>query len=313
MKAANSSSAANSNSNNNSDDAGDNTYQKFPSVDEDDGDENGNADSVSASEFVNLTAEIQIPVEEPATMMNSSEERGFTNPLAAVLEHEPAAETTHEVEIEVTTPASSSKSSSMTRPLSGSVSNGSTVVDARSLDHIEVSLVEDEVDKTEALTNATDFFAENNENYDLTWDEASHRISEAGQDPAKPPRPGLNAGYARFRLRRIIESFAFRVVTLLLIVADLIIVIVDLSSPSRREGQVTALQIIDLLLTVYFVAEIFLRILALTLPVFFSAWYNAVDFVVVLCTFIVVCVSLATSNGAVWAEKLSLITVLQVR
>ena len=55
-----------------------------------------------------------------------------------------------------------------------------------------VSLVDD-ADAGEASTvlgNAKDFFVENNENYEMSWDEAAYNISEVADDPSKPPVPG---------------------------------------------------------------------------------------------------------------------------
>lgn len=88
--------------------------------------------------------------------------------------------------------------------------------------------------------------------------------------------------YVRFRLRRLVESLWFRAATLALIVADVVIVVVDLCQGGRNRGLMTA----DLAITCYFVAEVALRIAALTQAVFFSAWYNVVDFAVVLSTFV---------------------------
>lgn len=179
-----------------------------------------------------------------------------------------------------------------------------------SFDQIEVSLVEDggDIGTKEVLENASDFFLEHNDNYTVTWDEASHRISEVSEDPSKPPLPGWNLPYARWRLRRLIESLWFRALTMILIIIDIIIVIIDLSTGSSSSGT-SALQILDFIFTIYFVIEISLRIFALTHQVFFSTWYNVVDFAVVLITFIVVCTSISGSGS--WAGKLTVITVLR--
>ena len=78
---------------------------------------------------------------------------------------------------------------------------------------------------------------------------------------------------------------------------------------SGDQGQMSSLQLADLIITVYFVIEIILRIVALTHPVFFSTWYNVVDFAVVLITFIIVIVAAIPNNG--WAEKLTIFTALR--
>ena len=55
-----------------------------------------------------------------------------------------------------------------------------------------VSLVDDAGagEASEVLGNAKDFFVENNENYEMSWDEAAYNISEVADDPSKPPVPG---------------------------------------------------------------------------------------------------------------------------
>ncbi len=84
----------------------------------------------------------------------------------------------------------------------------------------------------------------------MSWEEASHRISDVGgaEDPSKPPVPGCNADYLRFRLRRVVESLWFRAATLLLIVVDIIIIVVDLSAEydEGRGSGPSALMTVDL-------------------------------------------------------------------
>ena len=69
----------------------------------------------------------------------------------------------------------------------------------------------------EVLQRAAGFFVDNNENYSVSWDEASHMISDAGADPSRPPTRGANKEYLRWKLRRIVESIYFRATTLVLI------------------------------------------------------------------------------------------------
>ena len=73
-------------------------------------------------------------------------------------------------------------------------------------------------------------------------------------------------------------------------------------------GSQPGLQLADLLLSIYFVVEICLRVVALRVHVFFSLWYNVLDLVVVLTTFIISCVGI---TGQDWAEGLALFTVLR--
>ena len=80
--------------------------------------------------------------------------------------------------------------------------------------------------------------------------------------------------HSRWRLRRIVESLVFRLTTFFLIFLDVIIVIVDLveNSDEEKTGNepLNSYEIIDLVLTLWFVVELLLRIVALTPPVFFA-------------------------------------------
>ena len=116
--------------------------------------------------------------------------------------------------------------------------------------------------------------------------------------------------YARWYLRRVLESILFRVATMLLILVDICFVIADLATadPHDARGSPSVYSVLDMVLTCYFVVEIGLRIFALSYPVFFSAWYNVVDFAVVLITFIVACMAV---SGSDWAQKLALFSFLR--
>ena len=173
--------------------------------------------------------------------------------------------------------------------------------------HIEVSLEDDSGNPTsDVLTRATDFFAENNDNYRVSWDDASHMIGEAGVDPSNPPTPGLNKAYIVWKLRRKIESIYFRLFTLLLVLVDIIIVIADLAI----SGQQTGLLVADLIISIYFVLEVAVRIYVLQPRFFFTNWLNTLDLVVILATFILSVCSLAFS-GDNFPEGLALFTVLR--
>lgn len=142
-------------------------------------------------------------------------------------------------------------------------------------DQIEVSLEEGNGTPTdEVLQRAAGFFVDNNDNYKVSWEEASHMISDADEDPSKPPVPGINKEYIRWKLRRVIESIYFRFATLLFIVIDLIIVIIDLS---LGHGSPQGLKVADFLFSLYFVFEVSLRLGVLGLSSFFYHWYNVLD------------------------------------
>ena len=88
-----------------------------------------------------------------------------------------------------------------------------------SYDQIEVEIIggdnDDKETSDDVIINANDFFLEHNENYTLSWEEASLRVSDGGaaaaegsidQDPSRPPVPGWNVDYVKWKTRRIIES-----------------------------------------------------------------------------------------------------------
>ena len=89
-------------------------------------------------------------------------------------------------------------------------------------------------------------------------------------DPSNPPNPGWNKEYIRWRLRRIVESLLFRTFTMILIVIDVIIVIIDLVENKGANQSFNPYQLVDLLITIWFVIELVLRIVALTPQTFFS-------------------------------------------
>ena len=177
-------------------------------------------------------------------------------------------------------------------------------------DNIEEVSIEDNISKesSEVLQRASLYFLENNDNFLPSWSEIEATIdADLNLDPSKPPNKGFNQEYILWRLRRIVESFWFRIFTFLLIIIDLIVVIIDLCNDFDSVA-FNEYQIVDLIITIWFVLELVLRVIALTPPVFFGRWYNCIDFAVVLITFVIVIVA---ASGNAWAEKLSILTFLR--
>ena len=97
--------------------------------------------------------------------------------------------------------------------------------------------------------------------------------SDHDLDPSQPPEQGWNSAYIKWIFRRAIESLAFRAFTFTLIIVDIIVVIIDLINYQGDELQrFNAYQMIDLIITIWFVLELGLRIVCLTPPVFFSRY-----------------------------------------
>ena len=118
---------------------------------------------------------------EPATFAaeEADSERGFVNPLAAA--------------------AAESGQSAIMNGFSQEAAfddhfgfDPADEVDSSKRRMRTVSLVDDAGagEASEVLGNAKDFFVENNENYEMSWDEAAYNISEVADDPSKPPVPG---------------------------------------------------------------------------------------------------------------------------
>ena len=194
-----------------------------------------------------------------------------------------------------------------------------TKINTPTFDQIEIEIHGGNNSKdssADVITNANDFFLEHNENYQISWAEASHRVSDGedptlvGGDPSKPPSPGWNKPYVLWKTRRVIESIWFRVFTMILILVDVTIVIIDLANPTEEHNE--AFLILDLLITIYFVIEIALRIIVLTKQVFFSEWFNVVDFAVVLITLITALAVASAVAGAQWAKHLAVLVVLRL-
>ena len=134
-------------------------------------------------------------------------------------------------------------------------------------------------------------------------------ISDVEEDPSRPPLPGCNVEYIRWRSRRVIESIFFRLSTLILIFIDLIIVIVDLAMGQDPEDSHYGLKEADFVLSIYFVLEVITRLLVLTPKIFFVHWYNTLDLAVVFSTFIISCVALGSTGTTI--EYFALFTVLR--
>ena len=83
------------------------------------------------------------------------------------------------------------------------------------------------------------------------------------------------------------ENIYFRILTFLLIIADVSLVVAEISINCSWHPVSIILRNIDVAISVYFIVEVILRIIALTPKVFFSkrSWHNIIDFVVVILAF----------------------------
>ncbi|KAM7433962.1 hypothetical protein ABFA07_015848 [Porites harrisoni] len=89
-------------------------------------------------------------------------------------------------------------------------------------------------------------------------------------------------GKFRENVRKIVEHFFFRVFSLLLVLVDIVIVIVDLATAGESEK---SLEIISVIIVTYFLMELLLRMYALGTS-FFHRWLEILDMIVVIASFI---------------------------
>ncbi|GIY56003.1 phosphatidylinositol-3,4,5-trisphosphate 3-phosphatase, partial [Caerostris extrusa] len=103
--------------------------------------------------------------------------------------------------------------------------------------------------------------------------------------------------FIQFQLKRIVEHLIFRVFSLLLILADISILITALALTNKTEKQDKAFEITALCFVCYFLLEVFFRIAAKGIKQFFNEWFNVVDLVVVIVSFIVTVIYTSVDLG----------------
>jgi len=142
--------------------------------------------------------------------------------------------------------------------------------------------------KSEHITNLALFTADrDNGDFDFKWGAGDIISDSHAPDPARPPIKGCNKKYLHWKLRRTVENIYFRLITLLLIALDISFIIVEVAISCAGSPTVEIIRNLEMALSVYFLFEVFCRVIALTPKLFFSkkSWYNIVDFVVVILAF----------------------------
>lgn len=132
---------------------------------------------------------------------------------------------------------------------------------------------------------ATKFFTYNPKEHEL-------EVEMGFLDPSNPPIPGCNLEYIMWRTRRFVEHFLIRLLTALIIFIDMILIIVDLTTPQNDPIEYCCLAF-----SVYFMIEIILRIFGLGPRVFFKFWYNSLDCFLVVFTFILSVLTIWIGNN----------------
>jgi len=142
--------------------------------------------------------------------------------------------------------------------------------------------------KSEHIANLALFTADrDNGDMEFKWGAGDIISDQHAPDPARPPIKGCNKKYLHWKLRRTVENIWFRLITLLLITLDISFIIVEVAFSCAGNPTVVIIRNLELALSIYFLFEVFCRVIALTPKLFFSkkSWYNIVDFVVVILAF----------------------------
>ncbi|KAK3706234.1 hypothetical protein QZH41_010931, partial [Actinostola sp. cb2023] len=101
------------------------------------------------------------------------------------------------------------------------------------------------------------------------------------------PASNTKLGKLRFKVGRVVDHFIVRVISLLLVVADIIIVIVNLATSDTSSSNLedAPLEIFTLIISTLFLLELSLRLFAFGKQ-FFKRWIEILDMVVVIVSFI---------------------------
>merc|ERR1719507_2209735 len=145
--------------------------------------------------------------------------------------------------------------------------------------------------KSEHITNLALFTADrDNGDFDFKWGAGDIISDSHAPDPARPPIKGCNKKYLHWKLRRTVENIYFRLITLFLIALDIGFIMVEIAISCAGSPTVEIIRNLEMALSVYFLFEVFCRVIALTPKLFFSkkSWYNIVDFAASIATLVMV-------------------------
>ncbi|CAL1281103.1 unnamed protein product, partial [Larinioides sclopetarius] len=121
-------------------------------------------------------------------------------------------------------------------------------------------------------------------------------------DPAELEEIATDVGFIQFQLRQIVEHLIFRVFSLLLILADISVLIAALAMSNKTKMQEKAFEVTALCFVCYFLFEVSIRIAAKGVRQFFNEWFNVVDLVVIIVSFIVTVIYTSVDLGLGYAK-----------
>ncbi|XP_054721798.1 LOW QUALITY PROTEIN: phosphatidylinositol 3,4,5-trisphosphate 3-phosphatase TPTE2-like [Uloborus diversus] len=120
-------------------------------------------------------------------------------------------------------------------------------------------------------------------------------------NPAEIEEVDANISFLQFQLRRIVEHLVFRVISLFLIITDICVLIAALSV-TEDEHTNKAFEITALCFVCYFMLEVSLRMAAKGIKGFFNDWFNIVDLVVVIVSFVITVIYTSVDLGFGYAK-----------
>lgn len=97
-------------------------------------------------------------------------------------------------------------------------------------------------------------------------------------------RPESRLHVAQLYVKRVVEHIVFRIFTILLIIAEFVLVVLDLAINS--DGQIKHINLVSQIIIGYFVLELFARMFYKG-ELFFHSWMDILDMIVVLVTFVI--------------------------
>nr|KAG5686259.1 hypothetical protein BaRGS_001212 [Batillaria attramentaria] len=132
-------------------------------------------------------------------------------------------------------------------------------------------------------------------------------LGETGRYTVDPAAHHGTLRSLQLRVRRVIDHIAFRIFTVLLIITDFTLVIVDLAQEECAAGT-NGMDIVSTIIISYFVLEVFARMFCLGKE--FLNVMDMVDFVVIILSFIISMVFLIFFSGSCRAEEYAKLLVI---
>uniref|UniRef100_T1KQP5 Phosphatidylinositol-3,4,5-trisphosphate 3-phosphatase n=2 Tax=Tetranychus urticae TaxID=32264 RepID=T1KQP5_TETUR len=116
----------------------------------------------------------------------------------------------------------------------------------------------------------------------------------------------------RDKIYRFVQNIFFRIATLILIIIDCALTVIDLSLGDKSPQDQDIIDIVVLIFAIIFFVEVCLRIYAIGVDHFFIDWYNCVDFVVIIMSFLITCIYVNVNGNSSYAKLIVLVRLVRV-